>query len=176
MSDLLKHKNEQFAHSLIFGEWPEQFAHGHSFLVRDVSESLMVAYFWWATWVIGSHHSLKKRKWVNHSFFSKNLQKCTKKHFIQIFLSESLVFCEQKSKWAICSEKRSNLLICSFIMSDLSKLLTVAHLSWRTWAIHSRLLFWHERPEWIPSPDCKHQVCIENCSNFSQHEPDYFLK
>ena len=32
-------------------------------------------------------------------------------------------------------------------MSDLSKLLTVAHLSWATWAIDSQLLFWHERPE-----------------------------
>ena len=107
----------------------------------------MVTHFWWATWAICSHHSLKKRKWVNHSFFSKNLQKCTKKHFSKILLSESLVFCEQNSKWAICSEKRSNFLICSFIMSDLSKLLTFAHLSWATWGIHSRLLFWHERPE-----------------------------
>ena len=38
----------------------------------------------------------------------------------------------------------------AFIMSDLSKLLTVAHLSWATWAtwvIRSRSLFWHERPE-----------------------------
>ena len=43
--------------------------------------------------------------------------------------------------------KKSNSLICSFFMSDLSKLLTVAHLSWATWAIDSQLLFWHERPE-----------------------------
>ena len=42
-------KNERFAHSLIFDEWPEWFAHGCSFLVSALSELLMVAYFWWAT-------------------------------------------------------------------------------------------------------------------------------
>ena len=30
---------------------------------------------------------------------------------------------------------------------SLSELLTVDHLSWATWAIHSQSLFWHERPE-----------------------------
>ena len=33
-------KNEQFTHSLTFGERPEQIAHGHSFLVSDLSDSL----------------------------------------------------------------------------------------------------------------------------------------
>ena len=37
-------KNEQFAHSLIFGEQLEQFAHGLSFLVNNLSKSLMVAH------------------------------------------------------------------------------------------------------------------------------------
>ena len=50
-------KHEQFAHSLIFGERPERFAHGCSFLVSNLSESLMTAHFWWATWAIGSHPS-----------------------------------------------------------------------------------------------------------------------
>ena len=72
----------------------------------------------------------------------------TKKYNLsQIFMSKSLVFSEQKSKWAIRSEKTIDLLICSFILSDLSKSLTVAHLSWATWAIRSWLLFWHERHE-----------------------------
>ena len=38
----------------------------------------------------------------------------------------------------------------SFILRDLSELLTVTHLSWGTWAICSHLLFsvfWYERPE-----------------------------
>ena len=47
-------KNEQFTRSLIFGELPERFAHDRSF---PLSESLMVAHFWWATWAIRSHRS-----------------------------------------------------------------------------------------------------------------------
>ena len=43
-------KNELFTHSLIFGEQPERFAHDRSFPLRDLSESLMVAHFWWAIW------------------------------------------------------------------------------------------------------------------------------
>ena len=65
------------------------------------------------------------------------------------FWSESLVFCERKSKWAISLEKMSDSLICSFILSVLSKLLTIAHLSWVTWVIRSWWLFWHEWPEWF---------------------------
>ena len=42
------------------------FAH---FLVSDLSKSLMVIHFWWANWVICSHHSLKKKEGTNHSFF-----------------------------------------------------------------------------------------------------------
>ena len=34
-------------------------------------------------------------------------------------------------------------------MSDLSKLLTVAHLSWATWVILSQSLISSERPEWF---------------------------
>ena len=44
MSDSLK-KNEQFTHSLIFGERPEQFAHNHSFPLSDLSKLLMFAHF-----------------------------------------------------------------------------------------------------------------------------------
>ena len=47
MSDSLKKK--RFAHSLIFGEQPEQFAHGPSFLVSNLSELLMGAHFWCVT-------------------------------------------------------------------------------------------------------------------------------
>ena len=47
--------NEQMSNSLIFGERPEGFAH--------------TAHFWWATWAIHSHSSLRKREWANCSFF-----------------------------------------------------------------------------------------------------------
>ena len=73
------------------------------------------ANFWWATWAIRSHCSflvsdlsdsltlLIKREGMNESlgFFNlqKNVQKRAKKYnFNQIFLNESLVFCDQKSK------------------------------------------------------------------------------
>ena len=67
--------------------------------------------------------SLKKREWVNRTY---------KKHakntiLVNFFFSKSLM--------------------CSFIMSDLSKLLMMAHLLWVTWAIRARLLFWHEWPD-----------------------------
>ena len=49
-------KTERIAHSLIFGE-RERFAHDHSFPLSDLSKSLMVAHFWWATCAIRSHRS-----------------------------------------------------------------------------------------------------------------------
>ena len=49
-------------------------------------------------------------------------------------------------------KKTSNLLIRSFIMSDLSNSLIVAHLSWAIWAICSQSLIWSERYERIPNP------------------------
>ena len=48
-------------------------------------------------------------------------------------MSESLVFCERKSEWAIPSKKRA---ICSF-----------AHLSLATWANRSQSFICHKRPE-----------------------------
>ena len=85
------------------------------------------AHFLWVTWVIRSDRSLKKREWANRSGFFKR----TKKYDLsQICLERNLLWTNR-----------------SFIMSDLSKLLTVAHLSWDPWAISSRLLFLHERPE-----------------------------
>ena len=62
-------KNEQFNHLLIFGERPERFSHNRSFPLSDLSKSLMVTHFWWATWAIRSHRSPKKREWANRSFF-----------------------------------------------------------------------------------------------------------
>ena len=108
---------------LIFVERPERFAH--------------IAHFWWAIWAIHSHRSPKKRKWAFAKFFNKfflksyiNIKHTKNKildFFCQIFLSESL--------------------IRSFPLSNLSKSLMVAHLSWATWAIRSRSLISSEWPE-----------------------------
>ena len=60
------------------------------------------------------------------------------------FLSESLVFCAKNERFAQKNEQFNHSLIfgaiSSFIMSDLSESLTVAHFSWGTWAIRSQSL------------------------------------
>ena len=66
-----------------------------------------------------------------------------------IFFSELLVFSELKSKWVIPSRKTSDLLIRSFIMSNLSELLMVALLSWATRVIRSQALICPERSKRI---------------------------
>ena len=40
MNERFAQKNEQFTHSLFFGERPERFAHDRSFLLSDLSELL----------------------------------------------------------------------------------------------------------------------------------------
>ena len=42
-NEQIAQKNEQFTHSLIYGE---RFAHDRSFPLSNVSELLMVAHFW----------------------------------------------------------------------------------------------------------------------------------
>ena len=80
--------------------------------------------------------------------FSKKIQKMFQKIWFKLNKNEWIArFCEQKSEWAIYSEKTSYLLIRLFIMSNLGESLTVAHLSWATWAIRSWSFFLHERPE-----------------------------
>ena len=146
MSDSLK----KMSNSLIFGERPERFTH------------------------------ITQREWANHSGFlnlQKNLQKHTEKYiFVNFFLSELLIFCEGKRNEQF-SQKKSELLIRSFIMSnlseslpaaherperfahhhsfvpsDLSELLTVAHLSWAIWANEQM------GDERIPNPEILYKI------------------
>ena len=153
-------KNKQFAHSLIC-----------SFLVSDLSESLLVAHFWWATWAICSHCSflvsdlsnsltslLKKEVMCKSLVFYLNVQKTYQKiwfyNFSQIFWANRSFAHLSWETWA----NRSQSLIFqkqpeqfahsrSFDMSDLSDSLTVAHLSWVIWANRSQSLIWFERSE-----------------------------
>ena len=147
-------EHSQPCNSLIFGERPERITHDHSFLVSNLSNLLT---------------SLIKKEEMSKSlvFF----QKPTKKNILVKFCWANSFFCELKSKWAICYEKKSNLLIyheqpeqiahshsffisdlrnsltshgCSFGMSNLSDSLTVTHLSWLIWANCSQLLIWFE--------------------------------
>ena len=73
--------------------------------------------------------------------------------------SNQMSYCEQlaqiaQEKWVTVRELLRSLIskehLCanrSFIMSSLRESLTVAHLSWATWAIRSLSLFWYEWPE-----------------------------
>ena len=81
MSDLLQ-KKAICSWSLIFCEQPERFAHGCSFLVSNLSKLLIVAHFWWATWVFCSHRSFLMRD------LSLSLTSLIKKEGI----SKSLIF------------------------------------------------------------------------------------
>ena len=106
-----------------------------SFPLSDLSESLMIAHFWWAKWVICSHCSFDLREMSDSRFTHiahqkrGNEQKWAIRSLIQNFLSKSLIH--------------------SFPLSNLSKLLMVAHLSWATWVIRSRSLICLERYERI---------------------------
>ena len=92
--------------------------------------------------------SLIKKEGMSESlvfYLKKTYKKNTKKyHFSQKNLRESLVFGEPKREWATWANF-SQLLICherpelfahsrSFVLSDLRKSLTVAHLVWAIWA------------------------------------------
>ena len=77
-------------------------------MVSDLSDSLT---------------SLVKKEGMSVSLVFVNLQKTYQKYdFSKKILSESLIFCEKKRG------KTRDSLIGSFIMSDLSESLTVAHL------------------------------------------------
>ena len=123
--------------SLIFGERPKLFAHGRSFLVSNLRNSLTVTLMLWATWAIFSQRSLKMREWANRSFFKKIYKKLFKNlqkyDLIQIFW-ENHCFLLANERMSDLLKKRA---IRSLLVSDLSHLLMVAHFWWATWAICS---------------------------------------
>ena len=141
------------AWSLIFGEGPERIAHGHSFLVSKLSNLLTLLIF-------GDYLSdlltslIIKREWVNRSVFfkhTKNIQKNT--ILVKFFWANCSFFVSNRA-----NERFAHFLIYherpeqithgrSFVMSDLSDLLTVAPLSWAIWANHSQSLIWFEQSE-----------------------------
>ena len=134
-----------------------------SFLVSHPGFLLMVTHFWWATWAICSHRSFlvstlsdsltslikkegmsKKFEWIIRFLWAIE-QFAQNNQVIRSFAHLSW------ATWANCS----HLLFChewpeqfaysfSFVLSDLSELLTVTHLIWVIWAIWSN--------EQIPNP------------------------
>ena len=59
---------------------------------------------------------------------------------------KSLLFCERSAHSLFCAEQPEQIAnICWYDMSNLSDLLTVAHLSWASWGIRSQSLICPER-------------------------------
>ena len=109
-----------------------------SFLVSDLSDLLMVAHFWWATWVNRAWSLIfserPERFAHSRSFVMSNLSDSLTSLFIKEGMSELLIFASERSTWVNCSwslfcHERPERFAhsCSFVLSELSKLLTVAH-------------------------------------------------
>ena len=124
--------------SLIPSEWPEWIAHSRSFVLSNLSDLLT---------------SLRRNEQI--FCFKKNSKNIQKYDFFWIFLSYSncsfFVSKRENERFAhllICPEWPEQMAhICSFVMSNLSVFLTVAHLSWATWANWSHLLICPEQFE-----------------------------
>ena len=97
----------------ISSEWPERIAHGPSFLVSDLSDSLTSLIFGEQPERFTHIAHLKRGIEGFANFFNKKFEHTKKQDF-----SPKFFFCEA--------------LIRSFPLRDRSKLLTVAHLSWAT--------------------------------------------
>ena len=141
------------------------------FLPSDLSNLLMIAHSFWATWAYCSWSLIcpeppepfthfAHKEWVNFlKNFKTTVQNVQKIQFFRI-LSKSLILCERKRKIRDLLKKPSNSLIRSIVLSES---LTFAHLSWPwvMWA-NERLSKWvmsdeqmsDERwaNEWIPNP------------------------
>ena len=109
---------------LIFGEQPERFTHSRPFVVSDLSDLLTLLF---------------KNEGMNESLvLKKTLQKLIKNEhrntiLLKHFWANCSFFVRERAPWANCSWSL-------FIMSDLSDLLTVAHLCEAIWANRSQSL------------------------------------
>ena len=104
------------------------------------SDDHSFAHFWWAKWAISSHCSFYLSK------MSDSLTLLTKKEK----MSKSKTFLERSAHSLISSERPERITHGgSFVLSDLSNSLTVAHFLWATWAIRLRSLICLERSERI---------------------------
>ena len=109
------------------------------FLVSDLSDLLMIAHSFWATWANRSRLLICHERPERCSHFAQKecflLFLTTSKKTFKTY--KSLIFSNRKWKWAICSKKPSDLLIC--------------YLSWASWANWSHSLICSEQFEQIPN-------------------------
>ena len=131
----------------------------------------MVDHFWLATWAVRSlfcffqKNSIKTVKNVQKIQFYSN-------YFEQIayflWAKEKNDRFAKKTEWfahsLFCAEQPVQIThICSFVMSNLSDLLTVAPLSWATWANHSHSLIcidiFERKSKWVMCEWANSQPC-----------------
>ena len=129
----------------MFGEWPEQkksklqgwelvhrFSEGIARFCKNMSKTAIsskkqaIAHFWWVTWAIRSC-SLSTLIFVEWN--KKTYIKHTKKTIL------GKLFWANRSWLLICHQRPDQFAhSCSFVLSNLSKSLTVAYLIWAKWA------------------------------------------
>ena len=139
----------------------------------------MIMLFYYSIYIIYLYYTSLARIAIMLNIKSTEIhinKKCRAGNLLFRFQSESLVFCPKMSKWAIRSKKwaihsftnfwwatwaiRSQSLISSerheriaydhsFLVSDLSDSLTIAHFLWATWVNRLWSLIFSERPEWF---------------------------
>ena len=133
-----------------------------------------------------------KREWANCMFFLTRTKNILKKlNLVKKCWVNRLFFVSKRANDRF-AKKMSNSLIyhelpelntpgLSFVMSDLSDLLTVAHLSWMIWVNRSQLLIWSEQMrewamrEWANSLPCFHSSIFPSCSSFQKSNESQLL-
>ena len=139
---------------LIFGEQPERFTHSRPFVVSDLSDLLTLLFK-----NEGMSESLVLKKTLQKLIKNKHRNTILLKHF----WANCSFFVRERAPWANCSWSL-------FIMSDLSDLLTVAHLCEAIWANCSQSLIKmsdFEQMSKLPTLDfrspnskCQHACCM----------------
>ena len=109
--------------SLIPSERSEQIAHGCSFVLSDLSNSLTLL-------------RRNERIFCFLKKLQKNCKKCTKYNFFEFVWANSSFLLAKDKKKSNLLKKQIDLLIHSFVLSDLNESLTFG----ATWGIRSQLL------------------------------------
>ena len=123
---------ERFAHMAVLKRANERMAH----LKKKLTKKLLKTYI---------KYDFIQKIWANCSFFYLS-EWAIRTQKTERFAVLSWATWANRSLWLFCHEQPERFTHgCSFVMSDLSNLLTVAHFSWTIWAIHSQSLIC---PQW----------------------------
>ena len=142
MSDLLKKTSDSLirsylvSNSLTLAHFGERFAHSHVFLVSDLTKAHIALYKRGSEWIA---RFLKLTKiifylnifeWITYFLWAK--EQFTQKKQVALLSWVTWVICSRSLIFGEWPEKIAH--GWSFLVSDLSNLLTVTLLSWVIWA------------------------------------------